>query len=130
MQPSLSRGRSRTVCDRDQDGTAPACARISNVETATQTLHRLTSIDRRFADRPGSEWTPPVDDPRVVQGFEANDLARFPWFFKRYEGSLPRLSLPRSLPTTTAPAVAVLAGTPRVGPRPLDLPQLSRLSHL
>src|SRR5207253_10266263 len=56
--------------------------------------------------------------------------ARFPWFFKRYEGSLPRLPLPRSLPTTTAPAVAVLAGTPRVGPSELDLPQLSRLLHL
>jgi hypothetical protein len=108
----------------------PACARISNVETATQTLHRLTSIDRRFADRPGSEWTPPVDDPRVVQGLEANDLARFPWFSKRYEGSLPRLPLPRSLPTTTAPAVAVLAGTADVGPGELDLPELSRLLHL
>jgi hypothetical protein len=108
----------------------PACARISNVETATQTLHRLTSIDRRFADRAGSEWTPPVDDPRVVQGLEANDLARFPWFSKRYEGSLPRLPLPRILPTTTAPAVTVLAGTADVGPGELDLQQLSRLLHL
>jgi len=71
-----------------------------------------------------------VDDPRVVQGLEANDLARFPWFFKRYEGSLPRVPLPRSLPATTAPAVSVLAGTADVGPGELDLPQLSRLLHL
>jgi SagB-type dehydrogenase family enzyme len=100
------------------------------VETATQTLHRLTSIDRAFADSPQREWTAPVDDPRVVQGFEANDLDRFPWFYKRYGQSLPRLALPRNLPSTTAPAVAVLAGTADVGPTELDLPQLSRLLHL
>jgi len=104
-------------------------ARISNVETAMQTLHRLTSIDRRFADRPDI-WTPPVDDPRVVQGLEANDLARFPWFFKRYEGPLPRLPLPRNLPTTRDLAVSVLAGTADIGAGELDLPQLSRLLHL
>ena len=120
-------GLGSSSAERSWDG--PTCARISNVETATQTLHRLTSIDRRFADRPDI-WTPPVDDPRVVQGLEANDLARFPWFFKRYEGALPRLPLPRSLPTTTASAVAVLAGTADVGSRELDLPQLSRLLHL
>src|SRR5439155_556934 len=49
---------------------------------------------------------------------------------KRYEGSLPRVPLPRSLPATTAPAVSVLAGTADVGPGELDLPQLSRLLHL
>jgi hypothetical protein len=100
------------------------------VETATQTLHRLTSIDRAFADSTEREWTAPVDDPRVVQGFEANDLDRFPWFYKRYGRSLPRLALPRNLPSTTAPAVAVLAGTADVARRGLDLPQLSRLLHL
>jgi hypothetical protein len=100
------------------------------VETATQLLHRLTSIDRAFADSPDREWTPPVNDPRVVQDLEANDLARFPWFSKRYEQSLPRLALPRDLPTTTAPAVAVLAGTADVGLTDLNLPQLSRLLHL
>ena len=100
------------------------------METATQTLHRLTSIDRVFADAPGSEWMPPVEDPRVVQDLETNDLARFPWFYKRYELTLPRLPLPRTLPTTAAPAVAVLAGTADVGATGLDLPQLSRLLHL
>ena len=100
------------------------------METATQTLHRLTSIDRGFADAPEREWTAPVDDPRVLQDLEANDLARFPWFYKHYERTLPRLRLPRSLPTTTAPAVAVLAGTADVAPIDLDLPQLSRLLHL
>jgi hypothetical protein len=100
------------------------------VETATQTLHRLTSIDRAFADSAQREWTAPVDDPRVVQGFEANDLGRFPWFYKRYDHSLPRLALPRSLPSTMAPAVAVLAGTADVARTGLDLPKLSRMLHL
>jgi hypothetical protein len=94
------------------------------VETATQALHRLTSYE------PGREWTEPVDDPRVVQDLEVNDLARFPWFFKRYGQPLPRVTLPRSLPPTTAPAVAVLAGTAGVAHAELDLPHLSRLLHL
>ncbi len=94
------------------------------VETATQTLHRLTSYE------PGREWTELVDDPRVVQDLEVNDLARLPWFFKRYTQSLPRVPLPRNLPSTTAPAVAVLAGTADVAPANLDLPNLSRLLHL
>jgi hypothetical protein len=94
------------------------------VETATQTLHRLTSYE------PGREWAEPVDDPRLLQDLEVNDLARFPWFYKRYERSLPRVALPRSLPATTAPAVAVLAGTADVAHTELDLPQLSRLLHL
>ena len=93
-------------------------------ETATQTLHRLTSYE------PGRAWTDPPDDPRVVQDLEVNDPERFPWFFKRYPQSLPRLALPRDLPGTDAPAIAVLAGTARVAPAPLDLPQLSRLLHL
>src|SRR5207245_11750327 len=37
---------------------------------------------------------------------------------------------PRNLPSTTAPAVAVLAGTADVARKGLDLPQLSRLLHL
>jgi hypothetical protein len=94
------------------------------VETATQTLHRLTS----FA--PGRDWMgPAVDDPRVVE-LEAHDLDRFPWFYKRYAQPLPRIALPRELPPTTAPAVAVLAGTADVARTELDLPQLSRLLHL
>ena len=94
------------------------------METATQTLHRLTSYE------PGREWTELVDDPRVVRDFEDNDLARFPWFYKRYPESLPRVPLPRTLPSTTAPAVAVLAGAADVASLDLDLPNLSRLLHL
>ena len=75
------------------------------METATQTLHRLTSY------APGHAWDQPADDPRVVRDLQANDMARFPWFFKRYAGRLPRVGLPRDLPRTTAPALAVLAGT-------------------
>lgn len=99
-------------------------------ETATQTLHRLTSIDRAFADSAERAWTAPVDDPRVVRDFEANDLNRFPWFYKRYRQSLPRLALPRHLPPTSRPAVAVLAGSAEIARSRLDLPQLSRLLHL
>ncbi len=94
------------------------------METASQTLHRLT------AHEPGREWTEPVDDPRVLQDLEVNDLARFPWFFKRYAQSLPRVALPRGLPSTTTPTVAVLAGNADVAHTELDLPHLSRLLHL
>lgn len=94
------------------------------METATQTLHRLTSYE------PGREWTDPADDPRVVQDLEVNDLDRLPWFFKQYAQPLPRVPLPRELPTTAQPAVVVLAGTAVVAPGELDLPELSRLLHL
>lgn len=94
------------------------------METATQTLHRLTSYE------PGRDWDAPVDDPRVVQDLQANDPARRPWFFKRYAQRLPRLSLPRDLPSTAAPAIAVLAGAADVPRTELDLAQLSRLLHL
>jgi hypothetical protein len=94
------------------------------VATATGTLHRLTSYET------GQEWDAPVDDPRIVRDLEVNDLARFPWFSKRYEPSLPRLQLPRELPRTTAAAVGVLAGTADVAATRPDLPQLSRLLHL
>jgi hypothetical protein len=94
------------------------------VETATQALHRLTSYE------PGRGWDEPVDDPRVLQDLETNDVERLPWFFKRYQATLPRIELPRELPSTTAPAVAVLAGTANVTPAELDLRQLSRILHL
>ena len=68
-----------------QHGPGGAAAGGKNPETATQTLHRLTSYE------PGREWDEPVDDPRVVQDLEVNDLGRFPWFFKRYAQSLPRV---------------------------------------
>jgi hypothetical protein len=94
------------------------------METATQALHRLTSYE------PGREWDEPIDDPRVLRDLETNDLDRLPWFYKRYEGSLPRQSLPRNLPATTAPAVAVMGGTADIARTEVDLPHLSRLLHL
>jgi hypothetical protein len=94
------------------------------METATQTLHRLTAFEA------GPDWTHPVDDPRVVRDFEPMDMSQFPWFFKRYAHSLPRVALPRDLPSTTAPAVVVLAGTAEIARAELDLPHLSRLLHL
>ena len=94
------------------------------METATQALHRLTSYE------PGREWDEPIDDPRVLQDLGTNELDRLPWFYKRYAETLPRIDLPRELPTTTAPAMAVLAGSAEVEPAELDLPQLSRLLHL
>jgi hypothetical protein len=93
-------------------------------ETATQLLHRLTSYE------PGREWTEPADDSRVLQDLQVNDLDRLPWFVKRYPQRLPTLALPRELPGTAAPALAVLAGTARVAPAALDLPRLSRLLYL
>ena len=107
-----------------QHGPGGAAAGGNGSETATQTLHRLTSYES------GREWDQPADDPRVVQDLEVNDLARFPRFFKRYATSLPCVMLPRALPPTTAPAVAVLAGTARIVHTELDLPHLSRLLHL
>jgi len=98
------------------------------VETATQTLHRLTSFGVR--PDPDAEWGAPVDDPRVVSELVLNDLDRVPYFFKQYDPSLARLPLPRDLPATTAPAVAVLAGTAGVTRGHLELAQLSRLLHL
>ena len=93
------------------------------METATQILHRLTSYE------PGREFEP-IDDPRAVQDFESNDLDRRTWFYKRYAQELPRVPLPRDLPGTTAPALAVLAGTANVPAARLDLGHLSRLLHL
>ena len=100
------------------------CFRYLSVENATQTLHRLTSY------APGWDWDVAPDDPRIVQDLEANDMARLPWFVKRYAERLPRTPLPRELPATTGSAVAVLAGRAEVKPAPLDLPNLSRLLYL
>ena len=94
------------------------------MKTATQTLHRLTSYE------PGREWDEPIDDPRVLQDLAVNDLDRFPWFYKHYEQSIPRVPLPRDLPPTTVPAIAVLAGGADAARTELDLPHLSRLLHL
>ena len=105
-----------------------------SVETATQTLHRLTSYTWSWyepsRDEPDLVWTVPVDDPRVVRDLEVNDLDRLPWFYKRYGEDLPRVPLPRDLPPTIATAVDVLAGTAEVPATAVDLPHLSRLLHL
>jgi hypothetical protein len=94
------------------------------VETATQALHRLTSYE------PGREWDEPIGDPRVLQDLVTNDVERLPWFYKRYDPSLPRVPLPLELPPTMAPTVEVLAGTADVAPAELNLAQLSRVLHL
>jgi len=94
------------------------------VDTATHTLHRLTSY------RPGRDWDTPFDDPRVVQNLEISDLSHLPWFYKRYAQPLPLIPLPRDLPGTSPSAVSVLAGTAEIAPAGLDLRQLSRLLHL
>ena len=94
------------------------------METPTQLLHRLTCY------APDRDWDDPIDDPRVLQDLVVNDLDRRTWFYKRYEGSLPRVPLPRELPGTDAPALSVLAGTAEIAARSLDLPGLSRLLHL
>jgi len=107
---------------RSSDGR---CARVHGVKGATQTLHQMTSYE------PGRDWDVPVDDPRVLHDVEGiNDVNCLPWYFKRYDEPLPQVPLPRHLPVTAAPAVAVLAGTARVRHAELDLVQLSRLLHL
>ena len=104
-------------------GTPPVSG-PETVESATQTLHRLTAFV------PGPDWMAGLGDARVVQDFEPLDLSRFPWFYKRYGQQLPRVELPRELPPTTASAVAVLAGTAVVASKELDMPHVSRLLHL
>jgi hypothetical protein len=97
------------------------------VETATQTLHRLTSTGPYDE---ATHWDPPVDDPRVLRDLVVNDLDRLPWFYKRYPETLPRVPLPTELPATAAGAVDVLAGTVDVARAELDLGQLARMLHL
>ena len=94
------------------------------METATQTYHRLTSY------APGIEWDKPIDDPRLLQDLETNVIEKLPWFYKRYRSGLPTIALPRDLPSTTAPALGVMAGTADVPPNAIDLAQLARLLHL
>jgi hypothetical protein len=102
------------------------------VETPTQILHRLTSHDAAWyaAHRCEEDRPAPVNDPRVMTGLRTGDPGRFPWFYKRYAEPLPRVPLPRSLPATTAQAVAVMAGTADVAQADLDLSALSRLLYL
>ena len=60
-----------------------------NGDTA-RLYHRLSSYEL------SREFTVPIDDPRVVQDFAANDFSRWPWPCKRYPDGLPRVALPRS----------------------------------
>ena len=112
-------------------GTGPS---VAAAETASQTLHRLTSYDagwyRAHRSMPDADWPAPAADARLMVNFKTDDLSRFPWFYKRFGELLPRLPLPRNLPVTAAPAVDVLAGGGEVGLRKLDLPGLSRLLYL
>ncbi|NUR63027.1 MAG: SagB/ThcOx family dehydrogenase [Catenulispora sp.] len=94
------------------------------LEPGAGLLHRLTSYEV------GREWDVPVDDPRVLVDFVANDEERVPWPVKRYDSGLPRVPLPRELPASDLPALAVLAAGGPSGPVPVDLAGLSRLLHL
>jgi SagB-type dehydrogenase family enzyme len=114
----------RTTSARTTSSRAHTYAKVAGVETATQTLHRLTSYE------PGRDWEEPIDDPRVLQDLVTNDIERLPWFYKRYPEKLPTVALPRELPSTSAATIAVLADTAEVPPVRLDLAQLSRLLHL
>src|SRR5689334_5065592 len=93
-------------------------------QTATQLLHDVTSYDLVH------DWDAPFEHPQAIRDFVGTDLATLPYFYKRYPAELRRVPLPQELPPTTAPAVAVLAGTADVPPTSLDLAQLARLLHL
>jgi nitroreductase len=86
--------------------------------------HRLTSYE------PEREFTVPIDDPRVLQDFVANDFERWPAPCKAYPTGLPVVELPRSWPAVAAPATAVLAGRHAARPARVDVPALARLLHL
>ncbi|NUP46928.1 MAG: hypothetical protein HOW97_06370 [Catenulispora sp.] len=108
------------------------------LESGAGLLHRLTSYV------PEREWDVPLSDPRVLVDFVANNEERWPWPVKRHDSGLARVALPRELPGSEAPALAVLAGVGGVGDgggdgsggggkssaTPVDLPGLSRLLHL
>jgi SagB-type dehydrogenase family enzyme len=91
---------------------------------AARLYHELTSYS------PDREWTDPVDDPLVVQGFEPNDVERLPAPCKAYPPGLPTVALPREWQRVCAPATAVLARMHAPSEGVLDLPALGRLLHL
>jgi hypothetical protein len=86
-------------------------------------FHRLTSYE---ADR---EWDDTIDDPWIVTSFEPSDLGTQPPLSKLFPPELPRVPLPRDLPSPGAGALAVLGGQAE-GNATLDLAQLARLLHL
>jgi hypothetical protein len=83
--------------------------------------HRLTSYS------PEREFTDPIDDPRIVQGFVQNDYATVPPFCKAYPDGLARVELPREWEHGAAATVA-LAGQEHA--RPLSVERLARLLFL
>lgn len=85
--------------------------------------HRLSSYE------PEREFTVPIAHPLVLQDFEANDFARWPWPHKRYAQPLPTVALPKDWPAVESAATAVLAGRAQ-SPRPLDLASIARLLYL
>lgn len=94
-------------------------------ESATGLLHRLTSYN---PDRP---WDEPVDDPRIRQDVVSCDPERRTPTVKSYPSELPRTALPRTLPVSSEPALAVLAGgVAGADGAELDLAGLSRLLFL
>jgi len=86
-------------------------------------FHRLTSYEA------GREWEDTIDDPWIVTSFEASDLEIQPPISKQFPAGLPRLPLPRELPSPEVGTVAVLAREAR-GTTALDLAHLARLLHL
>ena len=86
--------------------------------------HRLTSYE------PDREWTTPVEHELVVQDFEPNDFAIWPWPCKAYADELPRVELPREWPRIATPTTAVLAGTAPAEPARIDLAALARVLYL
>lgn len=107
------------------------------LESGAGLLHRLTSYV------PEREWDVPLGDPRVLVDFVANNEERWPWPVKRQDSGLARVALPRELPGSEVPALAVLAGVGGDGSgdgsgkgadgpaaAPVDLAGLSRLLHL
>ena len=67
-------------------------------------FHRLTSYE---AER---EWDDTIDDPWIVTSFEPNDLDTQPPLSKLFPPELPRVPLPRELPSPGAGTLAVLGG--------------------
>jgi SagB-type dehydrogenase family enzyme len=77
-----------------------------------------------------TDWDAPASDPRLVQGFTANDVATFPPPSKAYAEALPGVELPRSWPPGDTPTTAILAGGGVGRSGVLDLEALARLLHL
>jgi hypothetical protein len=93
------------------------------METATQRLHRVTSLS------PGDDWEAPPDDPLAAEWFETTHIPTLPWWYKRYSAELSRSELPRELPATSPSTIDVLAGAAGDGGT-LDLAQLGRILYL